>query len=182
MGGDSLVYKVLKAKYFPTTDFIHASIGHNPSYTWRSLISAQSLIIEGMRWRVGNGENIKFWQDRWLPRGSTYSVNSPRMFLSGDTMVVDLIDSSTARWKKEVIDSFFIDYEVDLIKSIPLSVALPLDKLVWAETNNGKFTVGSAYKLVVTLFKSRNHGTTSNGSLLRKFWKKIWSLPIPHKV
>ena len=182
MGGDSLVYKVLKAKYFPTTDFIHASIGHNPSYTWRSLISVQSLIIEGMRWRVGNGENIKFWQDRWLPRGSTYSVNSPRMFLSGDTMVVDLIDSSTARWKNEVIDSFFIDYEVDLIKSIPLSVALPLDKLVWAETNNGKFTVGSAYKLVVTLFKSRNHGTTSNGSLLRKFWKKIWSLPIPHKV
>ena len=63
MGGDSLVYKVLKAKYFPTTDFIHASIGHNPSYTWRSLISAQNLIIEGMRWRVGNGENIKVWQD-----------------------------------------------------------------------------------------------------------------------
>ena len=107
MGGDSLVYKVLKAKYFPTTDFIHASIGHNPSYTWRSLISAQSLIIEGMRWRVGNGENIKVWQDRWLPWGSTYSVISPRMFLSGDTMVADLIDSSTARWKNEVIDSFF---------------------------------------------------------------------------
>ena len=60
---------------------------------------------------------------------------------------------------------FFIDYEVDLIKSIPLSVALPLDKLVWAETNNGKFTVGSAYELAVTLFKSRNHGTTSDGSL-----------------
>ena len=63
MGGDSPVYKVLKAKYFPTTDFIRASMGHNPSYTWRSLISAQNLIIEGMRWRVGNGENIKVWHD-----------------------------------------------------------------------------------------------------------------------
>ena len=60
MGGDFLVYKVLKANYFPITDFIHSSIGHNPSYTWTSLISAQSLIIEGMRWRVGNGENIRF--------------------------------------------------------------------------------------------------------------------------
>ena len=39
MGGDSLVYRVLKANYFPTRDFVHASIGHNPSYTWRSLIS-----------------------------------------------------------------------------------------------------------------------------------------------
>ena len=173
MGGDSLVYKVLKAKYFPTTNFIHASIGHNPSFTWRSLIFAQSLIIEGMLWRVGNGENIKVWQDRWLPQGSTYSVISPRMFLSVDTMVADLIDSSTARWKNEVIDSLFIDYEADLIKSISLSAALPPDKLVWAETNNGKFTVGSAYKLAVTLFKSRNHGTTFDGSLLRKFGRKF---------
>ena len=63
MGGNSLVYRVLKAKYFITCDFIHASIGHNPSFTWRSLIFAQSLIIEGMRWRVGNGENIKVWHD-----------------------------------------------------------------------------------------------------------------------
>ena len=54
MGGDSLVYRVLKAKYFPTGDFVHASIGHNPSYTWRSLLSTQSLVIEGMQWRVGN--------------------------------------------------------------------------------------------------------------------------------
>ena len=63
-----------------------------------------------------------------------------------------------------------------------MSAALPTNKLVWPETNSGKFTVGSAYKLAVTLFKSRNHGTTSDGSLLRKFWKKVWSLPIPHNV
>ena len=40
----------------------------------------------------------------------------------------------------------------------------------------------SAYKLAASLFKSTNYGTTSDGSLLRKFWKKLWSLPIPHKV
>ena len=92
MGGESLVYKVLKAKYFPTTDFVHASIGHNPSYTWRSLISAQSLVIEGMRWRVGNGANIKIWQDKCLPGVSSHKVLSPRLFLSADMNVADLID------------------------------------------------------------------------------------------
>ena len=59
MGGNSLVYRVLKAKYFPTGDFVHASIVHNPSYTWRSLISAQRFVIEGLQWRVGNEANIK---------------------------------------------------------------------------------------------------------------------------
>ena len=97
-------------------------------------------------------------------------------------MVADLIDSSTAKWKTEVIDSLFIAHETELIKSIPLSATLLVDKIVWAETTNGNFTVRSAYKLVVSLFKSRNCGTTFDGSLLRKFWKKLWFLPIPHMV
>ena len=46
VGQESLVYKVLKAKYFPRSDFINASIGHNPSYTWRSIMAAQNLVKE----------------------------------------------------------------------------------------------------------------------------------------
>ena len=70
-------------------------------------------------------------------------------------MVADLIDSSIAKWKTEVIDSLFIAHEVKLIKSIPLSATLPMDKIVWAETTNGNFTVKSAYKLAISLVKSR---------------------------
>ena len=130
MGNNSLVYRVLKAKYFPTCDLIHASIGNNPSYTWRSLISAQSLVNEGLRWRVGNGANIKVWQDKWLPWGLTYRVTSPRLFMSLDTKVADLIDSHTVKWKNDVLDCLFLPFEANLIKSIPLSVTLPEDKLV----------------------------------------------------
>ena len=182
MGGNSLVYRVLKAKYFPTCDFINASIGNNPSYSWRSIISAQSLVLERLQWRVGNGANIRVWQDKWLPRGSTYGVISPRLFLNIDKRVVDLIDSNTVKWKNEVIDCLFVPHEADLIKSISLCATLLADKQVWAVTNNGLFTVGSAYKLAVSLFKTKCHGTTSDGSLLRRFWKKVWSLPIPCKV
>ena len=55
--------------------------------------------------------------------------------------VVDLIDSRTTRQKIDVIDNLFIPHEAKLIKSIPLSVTLPADKMVWAETANGNFTV-----------------------------------------
>ena len=67
MGHESLVYKVLKAKYFPRSDFINASIGHNPSYTWRSIMAAQNLVKKGIRWRIGNGANVRVWMDKWLP-------------------------------------------------------------------------------------------------------------------
>ena len=58
-GHDSLVYKVLKAKYFPTSDFSQAVLGNNPSFTWRSIMFAQPLVKYGLRWRLGNGERIR---------------------------------------------------------------------------------------------------------------------------
>ena len=96
MGHDSLVYKVLKAKYFPSSDFVHASLGNNPSYTWRSIMAAQELVKNGLRWRVGNGENIRVWSDEWLLVASTYKVVSPRNFLHMDTRVSELIDPTNA--------------------------------------------------------------------------------------
>ena len=58
-GQNSLMYKVLKAKYFLRCDFVEAKIGSNPSYTWRSIMAAQHVVKEGLRWRVGNGEHIR---------------------------------------------------------------------------------------------------------------------------
>ena len=55
----NLVFQILKAKYFPRCDFILASVGHNPSYTWRSIMVAQELVKEGVMWRVGNGRDVK---------------------------------------------------------------------------------------------------------------------------
>ena len=179
---NSLMYKVLKAKYFPRCDFVEAKIGCNPSYTWRSIIATQNIVKEGMRWRVGNGERIQVWEDKWLPLSSTYKVVSPNLFLNGNTRVSDLIDSSSASWKVSVIDVLFLPHEAELIKSIPLSSRLPKDKLIWALSPNGQFSVRSAFSLVVSISQAIGRGASSDAGLVRRFWKKVWSLPIPHKT
>ncbi|XP_043817796.1 uncharacterized protein LOC110626663 [Manihot esculenta] len=51
----SLVARVLKARYFPTTSFFEASLGHNPSFLWRSIWATQSLVKAGAYLRIGNG-------------------------------------------------------------------------------------------------------------------------------
>ncbi|KAK9997418.1 hypothetical protein SO802_022104 [Lithocarpus litseifolius] len=130
---DSLVFRVLKAKYFPSCDFIYASLGLNPSYTRRSIMAAQEFVKEGMMWRVGNGRDVKEWGERWLPSSSSHVVISPWLFLHEDTRVEELIDTDVMCWKSSVVDSIFLPHEAEAIKSIPLSVCFPLDKLVWAE-------------------------------------------------
>ena len=81
---------------------------------------------------MGNGRDVKIWGDRWLPGSSSLVVISPRLFLHEETRVGELIDTEVMCWKSSVVDSIFLPHEAKAIKSIPLSVHFPLDKLVWA--------------------------------------------------
>ena len=74
---NSLTHHVLKSKYFPHYDFSQAMLGNNPSFMWRSLMAAQDIVKHDLRWRIGNGEKVKVWGDKWLPTPSTYQVTSP---------------------------------------------------------------------------------------------------------
>jgi len=58
---DSLITRLLKAKYFPHSDYLNVSIGHNPSYVWRSLWNAREVITKGLKWSIGTGESISVW-------------------------------------------------------------------------------------------------------------------------
>ena len=44
---DSLVARILKAKYYVNGDFMTAQMGNNPSYTWRSIIEGIVVLEKG---------------------------------------------------------------------------------------------------------------------------------------
>ena len=58
---------------------------------------------------------------------------------------------------------------------------MPNDRQVWAETSNGFFSIRSAYKLTLELETNREISSCSDGSNIR-FWKRLWSIQIPHKI
>ena len=96
---NSLFYQVFKSKYFPDTSFVQAQQGRNPSYVWQSILAAQPIFKHGMRWQVGNGENIYIWKDKWIPNPSTYQIISPRTLLPEDATVNVLIDADHGTWR-----------------------------------------------------------------------------------
>jgi hypothetical protein len=64
----SLLSSCLKRRYFPRTNFLNATLGYNPSYTWRSILQARLEVIDHVGlWKVGDGQSIKIWGDNWLP-------------------------------------------------------------------------------------------------------------------
>ena len=145
-------------------------------------MAAQFLVKQGSQWSVGKGTSIQIWGDKWLPYTTTYQVVSPRMFLSAETKVSELIDQDSSQWKAQVIDALSLPYEAECIKSIPLSIQSSDDRMIWAESANGMFTVRSAYKLAVNLSWFANYGSSSDDSQMKKFWKVLWQIQAPHKV
>ncbi|XP_040996027.1 uncharacterized protein LOC121242200 [Juglans microcarpa x Juglans regia] len=75
---NSLVGRVLKQKYFSKVGFLEAKVGTGPSFAWRGIHASLRLLKEGLIWRVGNGQQVNIWLDKWLPFSPPYKIQSIR--------------------------------------------------------------------------------------------------------
>lgn len=110
---------------------------------------------------MGNGRSIRIWQDRWLPTPSTYKVISPPSLLGAEARVSELIDHDTSSWNSELIRDVFLLHEAEVILGLVLSSHLPEDRLVWAPSSNGRFSVRSAYMVAMEMKEKGLKGTVS---------------------
>jgi hypothetical protein len=104
---ESLITRLLKAKYFPRSDYFGASLGHNPSYVWRSIWSAKDVIRRGFQWSIGTGERIPVWDHPWLSNAARI-LPSTRQHLDWPSMTVsDLLVTPYKQWNMDLINAFF---------------------------------------------------------------------------
>jgi hypothetical protein len=176
-----MVAQILRAKYYPHSSFLEAQLGSKPSFVWRSLFNSRDLLLKGLIWRVGNGQSIRIWEDKWLPTPTTFAVQSSPQILPANAKVADLIDSDLKDWNVGLIKAVFVEEEAKVIINIPLSPCLPNDRLIWMGTKHGGFTVRSAYHLGKEL-QEREEGQCSKVEKGEEFWKAIWALEVPNMV
>jgi hypothetical protein len=134
---NSLVYRFLKAKYFPHTSFLEAPVPNNVSYIWRSLCESRHVLRAGLRWCVGTDTCIKAWTDAWLPSPTTYKVISSVRGLSEEAIVDSLIDHDLMCWNTDLLGQVLLPRDVEIIKQITLSKRRPSDRLIWTGTSMG---------------------------------------------
>ncbi|XP_059446647.1 uncharacterized protein LOC132178216 [Corylus avellana] len=144
---DSLIAKIMKAKYYLECSVLDAPCGKKLSFAWRSIQNASDLVNEGLIWRVGNGRSIRIWQDRWIKSPTTYRVLSPPSVIDPTSTVSVLIDHNTKWWNPMMLEQLFSREEMLAIQSILVSSTDQEDTLIWRGTAKGIFTVRSTYHL-----------------------------------
>lgn len=148
---------------------------------WRSILGARKVLERGLRWRVGNGVDLYFWEEKWVPFPSTFRLLSPKPNNNQAARVCDFLD-----FDRDVdrLRGVVLPVDIDRIFSIPLYSPTTADKLVWHYCKDGIFTVKSAY-IQALLLKQEEGQTKSGGSSLggkQKALKILWGFKIPNKM
>ena len=169
-GDNTLLGKVMRAKYYHRSTFLDAPLGYSPSYSWKGLWSAKALIKEGMIWRVGDGVDIDIWSDPWIADEEGRFIQSTRV--DEVRRVNDLIRTNTHEWNVELITRLFNSRDTKCILSLPLSVRKPKDGITWAFTKDGVYSVKTAYML----------GKRFNLDEFHEAWIMLWKVEASPKV
>ncbi|CAL2256681.1 unnamed protein product [Prunus armeniaca] len=61
-----------KARYFPTSSFLQAELGSSLSLIWRALLWGRDVLHDGFVGRVGNGNSIRVFHNKWIPNPFTF--------------------------------------------------------------------------------------------------------------
>lgn len=89
----------------------------------------------------------------------------------------NLIWNVSKQWNFQLLNDLFSLEEVELIRSIPLSVRDVKDRRIWHYERNGKFTVKSVYQVARGINDSNGSGAAGSSSSFsgvgEKFWKKL---------
>jgi hypothetical protein len=130
---------------------------------------------------VGDGSQIKIWEDNWIPGSHNLKVQTRR----GNRLVTtvdELINPIDHTWDVDLLKSIFWPTDVYRIRQIPITPGRE-DVVAWHYNISGTFSVKSAYHCQWgEKFGTRAIQSTAGTTSRSKLWKRLWRLKIPSKI
>ncbi|GLT70676.1 hypothetical protein SLA2020_427380 [Shorea laevis] len=167
--------KAFTYKYLQHESFMSCRISSACSATWKSILKCRDVLKLGLRWRVGTGENIKFWQDTWVG-------DKPLLDVALIPVLEDQIDVPVSHvilpdqtWNTSILQQLLPQPAVEQILALPLpTFGQQEDGIYWVGSHNGVFSVKSAFYLL-------QHQSIILHNHLGN-WSWIWKLQCAEKI
>ncbi|GKV16237.1 hypothetical protein SLEP1_g26909 [Rubroshorea leprosula] len=115
-------FKALLAKYLKNGSLINCSIVQTASVTWKNLLRCRSVLQLGLRWRIGDGQRAKFWQNIWVGDKPLHEeALSPVLPALMDIPVSHAITPSN-EWNEALLRHLLPGTVVEEILAIPIPI------------------------------------------------------------
>lgn len=109
----SLLSRVLKGTYFPSTSILQATSKVGISFPWECFLEGLNLLKRGIRWSVGTRLNINAWHSPWILTPHSFKPLPYYQYLAENLRVADLIFPKPRSWIILVLQYFFQPHKVE---------------------------------------------------------------------
>ncbi|XP_010682145.3 uncharacterized protein LOC104897032 [Beta vulgaris subsp. vulgaris] len=143
---DNLWVKLVTQKYLKRETLFTYQPKTNVSWQWRKLMALRAPFKRGLRWIVGDGKAISFWDDNWVYESPISERCLPRP--NFEHLKVSFFISDSGNWNFDLLRQFVPMNVVKDIGSIFLPSNRVEDKIVWGLTADGEYSVQSGARLL----------------------------------
>lgn len=178
---DSLVTRVLRGWYYRLSSTLRINSVSSPSYVWTSISAARKLLLMGIRQKIHSGDEVKVWEDPWIPTMPARPARALAPVLHLNLRVNDLITQVTKEWNVELLRNYVDPEDIALIRSMVISLAHRRNTFYWNYTKTGQYMVKSSYWVASNLMKPAEEVMTLELSTT-KLQAFAWKIKAPHKI
>ncbi|XP_020265598.1 uncharacterized protein LOC109841134 [Asparagus officinalis] len=148
------------------------------SHFWNAVLSFKDAFLHNVKWSIGSGDNVRFWEDKWIGYNTLASIfpESYRLALSSNVSVKSQGNFYDNKWQWHLLMRRSISPEAQAEKMSILNlinnsdISQTYDQPLWTLTSNMQFSVKSFYSFL------NQRGITS------PLYKVIWNPIVPSKV
>ena len=62
---ENLWVRTMEAKYLRNSSYFYSKSRPSHYVAWKGILSSRHIILDGLRWIVGDGNSINFWNFNW---------------------------------------------------------------------------------------------------------------------
>ncbi|KAG5002034.1 hypothetical protein JHK87_023106 [Glycine soja] len=163
--------------------------GTSESLWWRDLKRAlhhsqQGQVIQnGLKWKVGGGDKIRFWEDRWISMGESLAEKYPRLYTvsSQQNQLIRQMGSFRENgwewnfiWRRPLFEPE-IDSAVSFLREVDDNLIQQQDPdgWEWVGDLSGIYSTHSAYNML--------REELADG-IQEECFEELWKIKVPSKI
>ncbi|XP_019091097.1 PREDICTED: uncharacterized protein LOC109128707 [Camelina sativa] len=150
---DKLWARVVKSNYKVghIQDTTWTGVKSNSPSTWRSVgAGLREVIGPGHSWVIGDGRIIRFWVNRWLSADTLVGNGLDNVLPVNEVVLARDLWIEGVGWDMSWIAMYIPEYKIlELMSVVVDNFTGAQDRLSWGLTSDGKFTVCSAYQMLI---------------------------------
>ena len=143
-------------------------------------MAAKPLITIEIRQKVHSDNEIRTWEDLWVPTTPARPARPITPVLHPMMPVSDLMIGNPKRWNTEMLENYVHHDDIPLIQSLAISQDYHRDGYCWSYTKNGMYTVKSGYWVATNLLKEEE--LEAQEPSITKLQAFAWKIKAPPKI